>query len=172
MKIEKTFSIEVFGISIFRTKRTETKDEEAPPVFTHTSWSRLRKIIKKRDGEICTYCQKHAPNGATDHIMPLSRGGDDSLENLTWSCQSCNSAKQDRTPEEFEMRLTESPDTDTDNIRNTDDAWDDEPPTDGVSKIIRGMVARGMSYNEICAAMGGSKTTALAKIHRAVGKKE
>lgn len=36
-----------------------------------------------------------------DHIIPTSRGGKDSIENMVLSCQSCNSAKGNMTSEEF-----------------------------------------------------------------------
>jgi 5-methylcytosine-specific restriction endonuclease McrA len=40
----------------------------------------------------------------TDHILPKSRGGDTSWQNLVSSCSGCNSKKGDRTPEEAGMR--------------------------------------------------------------------
>ena len=33
--------------------------------------------------------------------LPWSRGGDNSLANLTVACASCNRSKSDRTPEEW-----------------------------------------------------------------------
>jgi 5-methylcytosine-specific restriction endonuclease McrA len=40
----------------------------------------------------CAYC-KLRPSQHIDHIIPLSRGGDNSLGNLTGSCASCNLSK-------------------------------------------------------------------------------
>lgn len=40
-----------------------------------------------------------------DHIVPLSRGGDDSPANIAPACRSCNSAKRDETPQVEELPL-------------------------------------------------------------------
>lgn len=43
----------------------------------------------------CAYCG--SPNGGTfDHIVPSSFGGENNPANITGSCQSCNSSKQQR----------------------------------------------------------------------------
>lgn len=48
---------------------------------------------------ICFYCG--ATDGITkDHQIPKSRGGGRG-KNLVWCCVNCNSAKGDRTPEEW-----------------------------------------------------------------------
>lgn len=61
--------------------------------LTGTSWSRLKAIVKKRDKAICQYCGTKDENGQVDHIIPLSRGGTDKLDNLAWSCSVCNHRK-------------------------------------------------------------------------------
>lgn len=68
---------------------------------TGTSWDRLRKMIAARDGERCVYCGALTPDGAADHVLPLSKGGTDGIDNLVWTCQSCNSSKQDKTLREW-----------------------------------------------------------------------
>lgn len=70
-------------------------------ILSRVSWRRLRSQVKKRDRGICQYCNQHAPDGAVDHVIPLSRGGSDELSNLVWACQSCNSSKGDKTPQEW-----------------------------------------------------------------------
>lgn len=51
--------------------------------------------------------------GATtiDHVLPRSRGGADSWENLVACCLRCNNVKGDRTPQEmnWELRWTPQP---------------------------------------------------------------
>ena len=65
-------------------------------------WWPLVGQVKRRDGFVCTYC------GADDryvlhcdHIVPISRGGPNLIENLTTACEYCNSAKRDRLPQEW-----------------------------------------------------------------------
>ena len=47
----------------------------------------------------CWYCG-HSAQGATkltvEHIFPKVKGGDDSFDNLVYSCKSCNSSKNDK----------------------------------------------------------------------------
>jgi len=58
----------------------------------------------------CYYCglkvsefeKQYSKNKAElDHMIPLSRGGAHSLENVVTACHSCNITKQDRTPLEW-----------------------------------------------------------------------
>lgn len=73
--------------------------------LTAESWQRVRAIVKARDGEICQYCGRPAPDGETDHVLPLSRGGTDALHNLVWTCEECNRRKGDRTLREWVQEL-------------------------------------------------------------------
>jgi len=63
-----------------------------------------RNLIMKRDGYRCLYCNA-TENLTLDHILPSSRGGDDSWENLATCCGSCNVKKGNKTPEEASMPL-------------------------------------------------------------------
>jgi 5-methylcytosine-specific restriction endonuclease McrA len=42
-------------------------------------------------------------------VIPKSRGGEDTWENLVCACVECNNKKGDRTPEEAGMRLLRKP---------------------------------------------------------------
>ena len=53
--------------------------------------TRLRVLELLKDP--CAYCGGRA--GQVDHIVSLAAGGDNSLENLTAACRSCNSEKRD-----------------------------------------------------------------------------
>jgi 5-methylcytosine-specific restriction endonuclease McrA len=44
-----------------------------------------------------------------DHLLPVSRGGEDTWENLVAACVECNNRKGDRTPEEARMSLPRHP---------------------------------------------------------------
>src|SRR5690606_16206547 len=64
----------------------------------------LRRQVYERDYYECRYCG--ARRGLTiDHVVPESRGGKTTLENLVTCCKSCNSRKSARTPEEACMEL-------------------------------------------------------------------
>jgi len=65
--------------------------------------SSRREIIEEaraRAGGRCEYCLMHESlQGATfhlEHIVPSSRTGTFSLENIAWACPSCNLHKSDR----------------------------------------------------------------------------
>jgi len=57
----------------------------------------VRKIVATRAQNRCEYCQCSADFAtetfAVEHITPRSLGGDNTLENLAWSCMGCNSYK-------------------------------------------------------------------------------
>ena len=66
-----------------------------------------RRNLMLRDGYRCQYCGRHAAERALniDHVMPRSRGGRQSWENLVTACQPCNRRKGERTPQEAGMPL-------------------------------------------------------------------
>ena len=73
---------------------------------TSLSWYRLRHLVKKHSQGMCHYCGDYAPDGQADHVLPLSRGGTDSIDNLVWACKSCNSSKGNKTIEEWKQSKT------------------------------------------------------------------
>jgi len=62
-----------------------------------------RRAIFARDDHRCQYCGDRADS--IDHVMPRSRGGEHTWENVAAACRPCNLGKRDRTPEEAGMRL-------------------------------------------------------------------
>lgn len=56
-------------------------------------------VILRDKSSVCVYCkvETNASRGArgctVDHIVPVSKGGRDELDNLVISCRSCNSRK-------------------------------------------------------------------------------
>ena len=70
-----------------------------------------RKNILLRDRNTCQFCGHTftASELTLDHIMPRSRGGHSSWENLVACCYQCNNSKGDRTPEEAGLRLIRRP---------------------------------------------------------------
>lgn len=66
-----------------------------------------RRGVLRRDEHRCAYCGSHA--NTIDHVLPRSRGGKDTWENLVACCQRCNNIKSDRTPAEMGWRLLFAP---------------------------------------------------------------
>src|SRR5260370_36722541 len=69
---------------------------------------RLR--IYMRDKFRCQYCgeKKGVAELTLDHILPRSRGGDNSPVNIVTACFKPNNRKSNRTPEEAPMSLLTS----------------------------------------------------------------
>jgi 5-methylcytosine-specific restriction endonuclease McrA len=70
-----------------------------------------RRNIFMRDGERCMYCgERFRPQELTlDHVIPKSRGGASSWDNMVACCAKDNHRKADRTPEEAGMMLIHRP---------------------------------------------------------------
>jgi len=81
-------------------------------VYVRIPYKRIilsRKNILRRDGHRCQYCGRGDLPLTVDHVLPLSRGGDDTWENLVCACVGCNNRKGDRTPQESNMPLRRNP---------------------------------------------------------------
>ncbi|MBM2816208.1 MAG: endonuclease [Ignavibacteria bacterium] len=68
-----------------------------------------RKNIIRRDNYRCAYCGEKSQELTIDHVIPRSRGGADTWENLVAACIHCNNKKGSRTPEEASMKLRTNP---------------------------------------------------------------
>lgn len=75
------------------------------------AWRRTPAInnpkLFARDRQVCAYCAgRFALDDLTrEHIVPTSRGGDDSWMNCITACRACNGHKGNRLPEEAGMSL-------------------------------------------------------------------
>jgi len=67
--------------------------------------------IRERDGNRCQYTGRllHPADGNLDHVVPRSRGGEDTWENLVWSARDVNQRKADRLPHEAGLKLLSVP---------------------------------------------------------------
>lgn len=92
-----------------------------------------RRGVLRRDNSRCGYCGKSA--ATIDHVMPRSRGGKDSWENLVACCLSCNNAKGNRTPSEMNWTLRMIP-----------------RPPHGTSWMVRGVEQALPDWEEFLAA--------------------
>jgi 5-methylcytosine-specific restriction endonuclease McrA len=70
-----------------------------------------RRNLMLRDSHQCQYCGRRPAlrDLNVDHVVPRSRGGVDSWENLVISCRNCNLKKGRRTPDEAGMGLLRPP---------------------------------------------------------------
>lgn len=67
--------------------------------------------IRARDNDTCQYTgRKLNPNaGNVDHVIPISRGGKNTWENMVWCDKMLNFTKADKTPEEAGLKLIRKP---------------------------------------------------------------
>ena len=66
-----------------------------------------RNAVFARDGGRCVYCG--APATSLDHVVPKSRGGAHSWDNVVSACGRCNHVKADRAVAEMGWRLRRTP---------------------------------------------------------------
>jgi len=57
--------------------------------LTHEEWEQILERNKHR----CYYCGKKLKRLTMDHVVPLSKGGKHTKENIVPACKSCNSRK-------------------------------------------------------------------------------
>jgi len=99
--------------------RTPRGSVRVPTVIVAVNFARVPKkrpklsarAIRERDGNRCQYTGRllHPAEGSLDHVVPRSRGGADSWENLVWSAKEVNQRKADRLPHEAGLRLLAVP---------------------------------------------------------------
>ena len=99
--------------------RTMTRAIRIPRVIVLQMYDRLprtkvrfsRLNIYARDDNTCQYCGGRFARADLnlDHVIPRSRGGATSWENVVCSCVPCNLRKGGRTPDEAGMRLKRPP---------------------------------------------------------------
>ena len=107
-----------------RRFRSETRIVPCPAVirlvrYVHVPRRFRRQVTNTflfaRDEYSCQYCGKHKKELrgrqflTRDHIVPLSRGGDNTWENVVTSCSPCNNRKGDRLPREVGLKLLNEP---------------------------------------------------------------
>lgn len=85
--------------------------------FVRVAYERLtyvsftKRNVHLRDSYKCQYCSKQCEKGkvGVDHMLPESRGGLNTWNNVVTCCHLCNMIKNDRTPEEAGMHLVRIP---------------------------------------------------------------
>jgi 5-methylcytosine-specific restriction endonuclease McrA len=74
-----------------------------------------RRAVFARDGWTCQYCGRTAEN--VDHVIPKSRGGLHSWDNVVAACRRCNSRKENRMPADVGLKLFREPFVPKDGLR-------------------------------------------------------
>ncbi|UGS33642.1 HNH endonuclease [Capillimicrobium parvum] len=69
-----------------------------------------RRAVFARDGWACQYCGSRS-NLTVDHVIPRSKGGLSSWENIVAACAPCNRRKGDRLPNQIGMTPRKAPRT-------------------------------------------------------------
>jgi 5-methylcytosine-specific restriction endonuclease McrA len=100
--------------------RSATRSLTRPVVIRLVSYVRVprdthrRKITRRavfaRDDWTCQYCGARS-NLTVDHVIPRSKGGPSSWENIVASCAPCNLRKGNALPRQAGMRLQRQPQT-------------------------------------------------------------
>lgn len=70
-----------------------------------------RRNVFIRDDYTCQYCGRQPGRSllTMDHVVPRSRGGGLTWENIVTACMNCNQRKGNRLPEECNMLLRRQP---------------------------------------------------------------
>ena len=96
--------------------RSERHEARVPSVvrltnFVHVPYQRsvpvTRRAVFGRDGNRCQYC--FGPAESIDHVMPRSRGGLHTWDNVVACCRRCNVRKGSRLPSEAGLTLAAQP---------------------------------------------------------------
>jgi 5-methylcytosine-specific restriction endonuclease McrA len=96
---------------------------KVPAVLVLSKYQKHRPLVRfsrlnvySRDHFQCQYCGVSSKTGdirlrdlTFDHVIPSSRGGGTSWQNIVTCCERCNRAKADRLPDEAGMTLLKKP---------------------------------------------------------------
>jgi len=66
-----------------------------------------RRAVFARDSWKCQYCGGYAET--VDHLVPRSRGGAHTRENVVAACKRCNGKKRDKLHDEAGLKLARKP---------------------------------------------------------------
>ncbi|MDY6937079.1 MAG: HNH endonuclease [Cyanobacteriota bacterium] len=67
-----------------------------------------RREVLRRDNHTCVYCGSRKQL-TLDHVLPKSKGGTHTWDNVVTACSPCNARKGDRTPQAVGMVLKTKP---------------------------------------------------------------
>ena len=107
-------NVSVNGVGFIQTPKRRIS---VPEVILLTTYDKIpmlnplfsKRNVLKRDKYTCQYCGAQTKDLTIDHVLPKSRGGVTSWENVVTACQSCNHKKADKKPEEADLKLKRAP---------------------------------------------------------------
>lgn len=115
---------EILEVDDTRVFRSERRDLPCPTVirlvrYIHVPRKFRRQVTNTflfaRDGYRCQYCSRHRSELrgreflTRDHVVPLSRGGDNTWQNVVTACSSCNNRKGNHLAVEVGMHPLHAP---------------------------------------------------------------
>ena len=71
--------------------------------------SLTRRAVFARDLWSCQYCGSERGNLTVDHVIPRSKGGPSTWDNIVTCCAPCNRRKGDRLPQQADMHPRTAP---------------------------------------------------------------
>jgi uncharacterized protein YdaU (DUF1376 family) len=80
------------------------KQSDLKSLRERDEYRRFRDLVLDRDGHTCVYCGAFSVPLQLDHVIPRSRGGVDTPDNLVACCKPCNTSKGAPTPDEWGAR--------------------------------------------------------------------
>ncbi len=99
---EAVFSVHEM-IDLLKEMKRAAESRTAAQVQRNLVSDSLRYDVMKRDGFRCVLCGRDASDGVklhVDHIIPVSKGGLSTMENLRTLCEDCNRGKRDKYDEQ------------------------------------------------------------------------
>lgn len=112
LKIFSEFDFDLSGILTsdeiqdhYNLRQEEMRRYRSPRLYMTdvNQWYRIIKFVFNRDNYTCSYCGQQGGKLECDHIVPLSKGGGNEVDNLTTSCRKCNRQKKDKSVDQFKV---------------------------------------------------------------------
>lgn len=98
----KEISCEIFGHTcpVFINQSGATETKEARKQGRYLPRDIMLKVVR-RDNQMCQVCHQHVRDDEIefDHVIPYSKGGPTSVENIRLLCRSCNKKKSNSLDE-------------------------------------------------------------------------